>query len=294
MKGRIIKGIAGFYYVHTNEEGILSCKARGIFRKEKKKPLVGDEVIVEMTDPVDREGNVIEILPRRNELARPACSNVDRGLIVFAFSDPAPNLIVLDKMIISLKREEIEFAVCFNKSDLAEDESRRRLAAAYENECPVYIVSVTENEGTGELEEFLKGKTTAVLGPSGAGKSSLINRFCRESVSEVGEISRKLMRGKNTTRHAELFPMGGDSYIMDTPGFTSMEQSDIAAEDLRFFYSEFEEYEGKCRFNGCVHINEPDCRVKEALLQGAINETRYENYKTIYEELRLLEKRRYK
>ena len=294
MQGRIIKGIAGFYYVHAGESGVYACRAKGIFRKEKKKPLVGDYVEFEITHEKDREGNVTAILPRKNELIRPAASNVDQALLFFAMKDPAPSTLLLDRYLLEMQKQHVPSILCFNKTDLAGQEEEAFLRTNYQGAgCQVLFVSVREAEGLDSLRELLTGRTTLLAGPSGAGKSSLTNACLGRGHMEVGEISKKLSRGKNTTRHAEIVSLDGETAIMDTPGFSLLETYGIESGELRFYYPEFALYEGKCRFDGCVHLSEPDCAVKEALEAGLIPEERYENYRYLYEECREKERHRY-
>ena len=295
MNGKIVKGIAGFYYVDAVGSGIYECRAKGIFRKDGIKPLVGDNVIMEVTHEGDREGNVTDILPRKNELVRPAVANVDQALILFSLRTPEPNLLLLDRFLISAKACGIPCIVCINKCDGPEDEAAaQKIREIYEHSGRILtFISVLENRGIEELRELLRGKTTVFAGPSGVGKSSLTNALAGSDCMEVGEISRKLSRGKNTTRHSELLKIGEGTFLCDTPGFSSLETRDIDKEDLQFFYEEFSPHIGKCRFQGCVHVEEPGCAVKEALCEGAFSRVRYENYVYIYEELKELEKRRY-
>ena len=239
MQGKIVKGIAGFYYVHVVESGVYECKAKGIFRKDKKKPLVGDDVEIEVLSEVEKTGSIINIFERKNELIRPAVANIDQALLLFAIKDPAAK----------------------------------------------------EEKNMETLRRMLEGKTTAIAGPSGVGKSSIINFLNPKANMETGSISRKIERGKHTTRHSELFMIGEDSYIMDTPGFSSLYVNDFEKEELKYYFPEFEPYEGQCRFNGCDHIHEPGCAVKEAVEKGKIHAVRYEDYKELYEELK--NKRRY-
>lgn len=294
MQGKIMKGIAGFYYVDTVESGIYECKAKGIFRKEKKKPLVGDNVEIVVTHEEDREGNIISILPRANEMIRPAAANVGQALILFALKDPDPNLPLLDRFLVAMEKRGIPAAILFNKSDLVPDDEKERIQEIYSRSgCKVLFSSLEKGVGLPGIMEYLKGQTTLLAGPSGVGKSTLTNA-CQSNVHmETGAISKKLQRGKNTTRHTELIPCGDGTYLMDTPGFTSFELMHMEKEELRHYYDEFAEYEGRCRFDGCVHVHEPDCAVKEAVQNGLINRVRYESYCDIFEELKEREKHRY-
>ncbi len=292
MQGKIIKGIAGFYYVHIAGSGIYECKAKGIFRKDKIKPLVGDNVEIDILDESERTGSIRAILPRENALIRPAVANVDQALVIFAVTKPSPNLNLLDRFLISMEYQKVYTTICFNKSDLAEEQEKERLRAIYEKcGCRVFFTSVREEEGTEEIRKLLEGKTTVVAGPSGVGKSSLINLMYPDAEMTVGEISSKIDRGKHTTRHSELFSIGGNTYLLDTPGFSSLYLTEITGDELKDYFAEFREYEPYCRFQGCMHINEPDCQVKKALEEGKISPVRYENYKLLYGELK--QKRRY-
>lgn len=294
MKGRIIKGIAGFYYVDTAGSGIYECKAKGIFRKDRKKPLVGDQVEIEILSEEEKTGNLTTLLERKNELIRPAVANVDQALVIFALENPRPNMTLLDRFLVMMEQQEVPAAVCFNKDDLVEQTKAEELKKIYED-CgyPVFLCSAAREEGIDVLGTYLNGKTTVVAGPSGVGKSSLTNLFQNEIQMETGEISRKLKRGRHTTRHAQLIPLGQDTWICDTPGFTSLYTENMEKEELRGYFPEFRPMEGTCRFQGCVHVKEPGCAVKEALEQGRIHRSRYENYVMFYEELKEQEKRRY-
>ncbi|MBQ0058936.1 MAG: ribosome small subunit-dependent GTPase A [Lachnospiraceae bacterium] len=294
MKGKIIKGIAGFYYVHIGESGIYECKARGIFRKQKIKPLVGDDVMITIQDEGDKEGWIEEILPRKNSLIRPASANVDQALVLFSFGTPAPNLTLLDRFLVSMETEHVPCLVGFNKCDLAKEGEIEAFREAYCGaQCELLPISVKAGIGLEALRERLEGKTTVLAGPSGVGKSSLTNTLQSEITMEVGDISRKLMRGKNTTRHAQLIPLSEGTYLMDTPGFTAFELRSMEKEALKDYYPEFAPYTKDCYFDSCVHLNEPKCGVKDALRDGLISPIRYENYKALYEELYEMEKRRY-
>ena len=287
MQGKIVKGISGFYYVHVVESGIYECKAKGIFRQQKMKPLVGDDVEIDIISEEKKAGNVAAILPRKNALIRPAVANVDQALLIFAAASPNPNFNLLDRFLVMMGRQDVPVILCFNKCDLITEEQQQEIAAIYEaSGCKILFVSAKKELGLKELQEILEGKTTTVAGPSGVGKSSLINLLAPEACMETGEISKKIERGRHTTRHAELIQLKGDGYIMDTPGFSSLYLPEMEKEELQDCYPEFAAFEPYCRFQGCSHISEPDCGVKEALSEGKIHPVRYENYCQLYGELK--------
>lgn len=292
MIGKIMKGIAGFYYVGVVESGVYECKAKGIFRKDKIKPLVGDDVEIEVLNEEEKLGNIVKILPRRSELIRPAVANIDQALVIFAAREPKPNLSLLDRFLVIMEKQDIPVIICFNKQDLCDEEEVGRLKGIYEA-CgyPVVLASAKQGEGIEEIKSLLRGKTTTVAGPSGVGKSSLTNLLQNEVQMETGEISKKLGRGRHTTRHSQIIQIEKDTWLYDTPGFTSFYVEEIEKEELRFYFREFSKYEGTCRFQGCTHTHEPGCMVKNALEEGKISKERYENYLELYGELK--EKRRY-
>lgn len=287
MQGKIIKGIAGFYYVHVVHSGIYECKAKGVFRNKKIKPLVGDNVEIDIISREDYKGNIIEILERTNELIRPAVANIDQSLVVFAVKRPDPNINLLDRFLVMMERQNIPVIICFNKSDLVSDEELVEIKNMYvKSGYHVIFTSTVNGTGVSDIKRLIEGKTTAFAGPSGVGKSSMLNAIIPDANSETGGISEKIGRGKNTTRHTEIFNLGEDTYIMDTPGFTSLYTNDFDKEYLKDYFPEFREYEGMCRFNGCIHENEPDCKVKEALLEGKISQSRYDNYIQMLQEIK--------
>lgn len=273
--------------MHIENKGIYECKAKGIFRKDKLKPLVGDDVEVEILNEEEKTGNITVLMPRRNTLLRPAAANVDQALVIFAITKPTPSLNLLDRFLIMMRQHALPCIICFNKQDIAGDEECRLLAQTYENcGCRVLFLSALTEEGVEELKALLKHKTTTVAGPSGVGKSSLINRLQSKTVMETGDISRKVERGRHTTRHSELIAMGENTYIMDTPGFSSLGIFELEKEELAEFYPEFKPFEPDCRFKGCSHVSEPVCGVKAALERGLISRSRYDNYTLLYEELK--------
>ena len=287
MTGKIMKGIAGFYYVHAPNDRVYECKAKGVFRNKKVKPLVGDDVEIDILDEELGTGNIRKVLERRNQLIRPTVANVDQAVIIFAAAKPEPNFNLLDRFLVMMLRQNIPCVICFNKQDVAGNEQLRLLEETYVS-CGYQVVftSTVTGEGMDDFKRLLENKTTVLAGPSGVGKSSIINEIKPEAQMETGEISRKIERGRHTTRHSELFHVKNSTYIMDTPGFTSLYIEGMEKEELKEYFLEFEEYEPYCKFNGCIHINEPQCGVKAALGEGKISSIRYENYKFLYEELK--------
>ena len=291
MKGKIIKGISGFYYVYVVGTGIYECKAKGIFRNQKIKPLVGDDVELAVLDEEKRLGNVEKILPRKKELIRPAVANIDMALVIFAAAKPDPNFNLLDRFLCMMEYQKVPVTICFNKCDLVTDEQKETLRNIYAPAGYELIFTCAKTmEHVEELKALLKGKMTAVAGPSGVGKSSLVNDLQDQVQMQTGGISDKIERGKHTTRHSQIIPISEDTYIMDTPGFSSMDLPGFSKEDLWTCYPEFVCYEPQCRFIGCSHIGEPDCGVKEALAEGKISQVRYDNYVQLYEEMKNMRK----
>ena len=292
MTGKIIKGIGGFYYVVCENGITYECKAKGVFRNRKIKPLVGDNVEIEILDEEKNLGNIEDILPRFNWLNRPAVANVDQTVIIFAVSAPAPNFNLLDRFLINMEQHEVPTVICFNKVDLegfrqSEDICRSYTKSGYE----VLFISAESGYGIDVLEAVIKGKTTVFAGPSGVGKSSTLNSLFPDANVQTGGLSEKIQRGKHTTRHSELMFVDDDTYIMDTPGFSSLYTEEIEAEDLKLYFPEIAAYTGTCKFNMCNHISEPGCLVKEAVGDGRISKMRYDDYVMIYNELK--EKRKW-
>lgn len=290
INGRIVKGIAGFYYVSVDDESksLYECHARGLFRKDKIKPIVGDYVSIEILDEEKKLGSIVSIDNRKNELIRPLVANIDQAVIVFAFTKPEPNFNLLDKFLIMMRKNDVDTVIIFNKEDLAKDGEGNSYVEAYKNSgARIMTICAKEGRGIEEVKELLHGKTTVLAGPSGVGKSTLINAICDDAVMETGDISEKLKRGKHTTRHSEIFQIGDDSYIVDTPGFTAFELVEgMEKEEIRDYYPEFFPYEGTCKFEPCSHTHEPSCSVKAAVDESKINKIRYDNYLYIYDEIK--------
>ncbi len=285
MKGRIIRGVGGFYYVKT-EKGVYQCRARGVFKKKGLTPTVGDEVLMEITHEGDMEGFVTEIFPRKNVFIRPPISNVDTILVVVAAKDPDPNWYLIDKFLVTAEMSDVDIRLCVNKTDLADEPVKADFRRIYGNLYPLHFLSCETGEGVAELKEAIAGTRTALAGPSGVGKSTLLNLLHEEAEQETGGISRKTGRGRHTTRHVEIFPMDAGGYVYDTPGFTSLDPPEMEEADLASCYPEMRPYLGQCRFDNCRHLKEPDCRVREALAEGKIAEERYKSYGMQIEELR--------
>lgn len=282
--GIIFKGIGGFYYV--KRDGILyECKARGKFKNDKIIPMVGDYVTISVHDAEKKLGMIEEIHERRNSLIRPVVANVDQAVVVFSIKDPMPNMTLLDKMIVLAEHSALDVVVCFNKADLDVNfdfDAYKKIyeAAGYK----VLKTCALSKAGVDELIETLAGKINVFSGPSGAGKSSLLNAIADYAV-ETGEVSAKIKRGKHTTRHSELFEIINGGIIVDTPGFTSLSVSEVDPEDLPDYFPEFKKYAEHCRFDNCLHQNEPGCEVKKALNEDLINKQRYDAYIYIYNEI---------
>lgn len=285
LEGVVMKGIGGFYYVKT-PHGIVECKARGKFRKEKIKPLVGDAVRIQILDNKNEKGVIEEILPRKNELIRPAVANIDQAVVVFAVKSPEPHLHILDRFLILAESKNVDCVICFNKIDLDEDQSFKTYEKIYKSAgYPVLAISTYNTQGFDALKEYLKDKVSVFAGPSGVGKSSILNKIQTGLVLKTGELSEKIERGKHTTRHAELMELGEGGFVLDTPGFSSFDLKMMGDIELQECYPEFVRYESECKFNGCTHINEPHCAIKEALENGEIDPQRYQRYIEIYTQL---------
>jgi len=284
-KGRIIKALSGFFYVQWNDS-IVTCKGRGTLKKTGVIPVAGDWVLFSLVDESIDEGMIEEILPRQNEMLRPPLSNLDQLLAVFAVKDPIPNLVLLDRILLRAEMQYFSSGICFNKTDLLVEEKILQLLEGYQQiGYPVFFVSAKTGEGIEGLRAFLRGKTTALAGASGVGKSTVINALYPDFQLKTGELSRKIQRGKHTTRYTELLPAEENTWIADTPGFSTLKASDLEAEEVRFYFRDFLPFQEDCRFQSCLHLKEPGCRVKKALKEGHIMQHRYENYEKIIDEI---------
>lgn len=287
MNGKIVKGIGGFYYVAAEDGKLYECKARGVFRKEKMRPLVGDDCEIEILDAEANLGNVEKVLPRRNTLTRPAVANADQAIVIFAASSPEPSYGLIDRYLVGMSYADMPAILVINKMD-QNVERGEELRQVYEKAgYRVILTSAKQGTGIEELRTCLEKKTSVLSGPSGVGKSSLMNRLYPEFEGKVGSISEKIGRGKHTTRHSELLAVGEKTYLCDTPGFSSVELPEaLDEENLQYCFPEFEPCLGKCRFVSCRHMAEPDCAVKQAVETETIGKTRYENYTALMELLK--------
>ena len=287
-QGRIIKGIGGFYYVDT-AEGVFECRARGVFRKEKMTPLVGDLVEI-LVDEASQTGAIEEIFPRKNVLLRPPVANVTQMAVVVATANPRPNLLLLDKLIASAEYADIRPIICWNKSDLESGEAYKKI---YEDAgFDVLVLSAQTGQGVAKLQEKLQGEVTVFAGNSGVGKSSLLNQILGEETFATGAVSNRVERGKHTTRHSEIVSIPNGGYIIDTPGFGSFDFSLLEPEDMAELFREFADYTGECRFRDCSHTVEQGCGVLKALHEGRIAPSRHESFCALIKEIREAKKRK--
>ncbi len=284
MRGIIFKGIGGFYYV--KHDGVLyECKARGKFKNDKVVPMVGDYVTISVYDQSKHLGVIEEIHERKNALIRPVVANVDQAIVVFSIKNPLPNVTLLDKMLVLAENAGLEIVICFNKADLDATLDFDHYKSIYESAgYKVVKTCALTREGVDDLLALLKDKINVFSGPSGVGKSSLLNAI-EDYAVETGTLSEKIQRGKHTTRHSELFEIRNGGIIVDTPGFTSLSVAEIEPENLSALFPEFREPMKQCRFDNCLHQNEPDCEVKKGIDAGNINKGRYDAYLYIYKEI---------
>ena len=295
MTGRIIKALSGFYYVYDEESGtVYTCRARGVFRKKDLHPLVGDRVTYEVTHEKDREGQILSVFPRKSQLSRPPVANCDMALLVFSVHTPDVNPDLIDRYLVLLEYSGLTPVLAFQKSDLNSDEDFEKIRSIYEGtRYRIIFASALEKKGITEVKEAIQGHVSTVAGPSGAGKSTLLNALLGRDELETSHVSAHTGRGRQTTRHTELVRIADETYVCDTPGFSTVNLPDIREEDLREYFPEFEEYNGSCRFRGCVHVNEPSCAVRDAVDAGKISSSRYQDYVRMYNELKEKNRRSY-
>lgn len=284
-EGIIIKALSGFYYV-KNGENVIQCRARGIFRKKKVSPLVGDSVVFEAENPTD--GYILSINERKNVLNRPPIANVDQALLIFSVAEPDFDDGLLDRFLVHMESHQISSLICLTKIDLLGVEAREKLskriapyqAAGY----PVLLTSSLHRDGLEDVSGLIRGRISVITGQSGVGKSSLLNALNEQLSIDTQAISQALGRGKHTTRHVELLPVCG-GFVADTPGFSSLDFAEVEANDLEDCFPEFRTLRDSCRFRGCTHIAEPDCAVKTARDHGQISEARYQHYCMFFHEI---------
>ena len=276
MKGLIVKGIAGFYYVKASNNEVVQCKARGIFKKKGILPYVGDEVEFQVLE--DGDGIIDEIYPRKNQFIRPPISNIDMFVVVIAGTMPNPNPRIIDRFLVMAEKSGAEILLCINKIDITDDKTIELLSEIYGDLYSMVFVSGEKNIGIEKLKNSLNGNKVAFAGPSGVGKSTLINKLNKNENLETGVISTKTNRGKHTTRHVEIFDTDFGAMIYDTPGFTSFDVLEAEVDQLHFYYPEIEKYIGQCKYDNCRHLREPKCAVLEALEVGKIHKSRYDSY----------------
>ncbi|PAB58871.1 ribosome small subunit-dependent GTPase A [Anaeromicrobium sediminis] len=283
IKGIITKGIGGFYYIQDRNGKMYECRARGKFRKEKIIPLVGDKVGISISH--DDKGMIEEIENRETKLIRPPVANVDQAVIVFAVKRPNPNILLLDRFLVMAERENLDIVICFNKVDLSEGELNELKEIYNKTGYKLLETSTKLNSGVEEFKHILKDKITVFAGPSGVGKSSLLNATQPDLQLKTGEISVKNKRGKHTTRHVELLKLEFGGWVLDTPGFSSLDLDFVEELDLQYYFKEFEPLIGDCKYTGCKHISEPECAIKDAVENGEISESRYNNYLHLLKEI---------
>ena len=277
---RIIKALRGFYYVQT-EDGVVECRARGRFRRQDQSPLVGD--FVRITRQGDK-GVLEALLPRKNAFIRPAVANIDQLVVLASCAIPVTEPFLIDRVLTIAQLQNVPALVVVNKDDLA---PAQPLAEIYRRAgVPVLVTSAETGEGIEALREALAGKLSCLTGNSGVGKSSLLNRACPQLQLPVGEVSEKLGRGRHTTRHIELYSLGSNTFVADTPGFSAFDTERmelVHKEQLQYAFPEFAPYLGHCQFPDCAHRKEPGCAVRKALAEGEIGQTRYDSYERLYE-----------
>lgn len=283
-KGIITKGIGGFYYVKA-DENVFECRARGLFRKKQISPQVGDYVEIR-ENIADMTGYIERILDRKTYLYRPPVANVNQAVIVMAIKNPDPDLWLLDRFLLLAQHQNLDIVICINKIDL-EKEKLKYINDIYEKcSYPVINISAKYDIGIDELRAKLRDKISVFAGPSGVGKSTILNKIQPNLQLKTGEISKKTNRGKHTTRHVELLELNDGGWVVDTPGFSSLDINFAKEEELEKYFNEIYEISHLCKFTGCRHFKEPGCAVKQALNEGKISQSRYNNYLNFLQEIK--------
>ncbi len=289
IQGTIVKGIAGFYYVDDGKQ-VYECRARGVFKNVNTRLSVGDEADVDISGdtPV-----IVRIHERSNLFLRPPVANIEQFILVSAMSSPKPNLFVIDKFLTAAESSDVDIVMCFTKRDMTDEKAVDWIRGIYGDIYPTVFMDARSGEEVRCLVSYLKGRKSALAGPSGVGKSTIINALRRGTDIKTGAVSGKTNRGRHTTRHVELFRCDFGGMVFDTPGFTSFDVPEVEEYELQFLFPDIAEYAGRCRFNGCRHMSEPDCAVRGAVEAGRIHRTRYESYRSQIEQIREKEKNRY-
>lgn len=284
-EGKIVKALSGFYYVLTADGEITQCRGRGVFRKNKITPLVGDSVVFQAEN--DLEGYIMEVLPRKNELVRPPIANIDQAILVFSAMEPEFSTVLLDRFLVLIESKGVSPLICISKMDLLDEDAKLIKFADYYRSIgyEVLLTSTMEPEQLKEILPYLKDKTSVIAGQSGVGKSSLLNVLRPELELKTDNISSHLGRGKHTTRHVELMEIN-HGFVADTPGFSSLEFLEMEAEDVKECFPEFVEKSHDCKYRGCTHLKEPKCAVKEAVENEEIASYRYKHYVSFVEEIK--------
>lgn len=291
-EGRIIKGVGGLYFVEKKGTA-YPCRARGLFRLKKLTPMVGDWAAFEPPKGEDAEGRIVDILPRRNALKRPAVANLDLNMIVIAAGQPQPDWLLVDRLLAQAVEAKLPAALCINKADQADAATIEAWRQQYRHLPAVYVTSRLQPQSLAALKKALAGKTVCFCGQSGVGKSTLINALSSSGDMEIGDISMRTRRGRHTTRHAQLLPLEGGGYVVDTPGFSLLEMDLMEPAHLADCYPDFTPYGQGCRFIGCLHDREPDCAVKEAVKRGLVDSERYARYRLLLQDMKERWKSRY-
>lgn len=283
MQGRIVKGIGGFYYV-SDGESVTMGKARGNLKRNRELLYVGDIVDYEIDDTGDA---VIKgVIKRENFLIRPPVSNLDLLVVTFAAAEPEPNFPVIDKLCVACEIKDIDVTICITKKDCVSDEVLNEYVHRFDDVYPVVTVNGLTGDGIDSLKKVIEGRNVSLAGPSGVGKSTILNNVLGFDSAETGTVSDKTGRGRHTTRHVEIFELGDNTNLYDTPGFTSLELPQLEVAELSLLFPEFRRHRGECRYADCIHVNEPDCAVKDALETGEISRSRYDSYIYMMEEVK--------